>query len=1147
MFVLIDEVHSYEGVHGAHVALLLRRWARASEAKPHYVGLSATLADASRFFAELVGLLPGYVAEVTPAADELRGRDAEYLLALRGDPSSGTSLLSTTIQALMLLRRTLAPTQNNQYGTKVFAFTDNLDVTNRLYHNLLDAEGWTSSGFPNPARPDGSLANIRSNSHPEAASRFPQGQNWRMVEDLGHSLSSGSRARIGRTSSQDLGVDTTAEIIVATSSLEVGFDDPEVGAVLQHKAPQSASAYLQRKGRAGRKQGMRPWTVVVLSDFGRDRLAFQNYDRLFSPILSPRYLPLGNRAVLKMQGTFALFDWLARKIPKNKFPNPWSDFSQPSNEVIPQPFAQAAEERASLYAFHLRSLLTDANTRDDFGRFLGRSLAITPEQVDVLLWDPPRSIMMEAAPTLLRRLETGWATTTPGVSEPHQWQSPLPEFVPKTLFSDLQLPEVRISLGGGGQTAARIETMPIAAALREFAPGRISRRFGVSHGNEKYWISNGNSPETSIDVFCSINDRQQLGMFRFKESHSANVIEIPTFRPTALNVVRAEAQVQQSSNSFLKWCTEIIPTDQGHPLELPSSQRWSSVLQTIEVHTHSLGLPLEIRRFTTGFTATVGRGRQEAQTTIHTFSFTNPSGTVEQGGLGYAADVDGLKFTFRYPDNLVASITADEVLVRSLRVARFRDLLKNHDGLSLLANSFQSDWLGQIFISAVTIGSIRMATPLQGLVDPSANDLLAPILREVVTTIMQSAAHESDDPLASEDNSTQYERSPKRLTELLILLGDPTIRNVLRTTATVLWDPIDDTWEAWLKARFKATLGAAVLEAVSALDTSAQQGSIVLSIDALVGSPHDISEGEEDEFWLTESTIGGGGIVEEFARLYAQNPRHFFRLLDSKLAPSDLENASEDIHSILSVANSAEPSGKLLRSAFDSVRSAANHAESVSAAKRLNLALNTNGFTATTTLLVSINTRLLHPGTSAKTDAFVLKVKNEWQAAENTLGIEIDVRVFALVKSADPGLLAALDLENYAATASESWRYSVLYGLLWPSGSQLRAQGLRAYSPFESFVDCDRLIVGAVLTQSLRRVSVDDPGWFSEFSTHIVSDGEIEIVTKDGDSGRLSSALLRVATDPVDSEALLVHARLTGVRRENTGLIASFELPEAFQ
>jgi hypothetical protein len=119
--------------------------------------------------------------------------------------------------------------------------------------------------------------------------------------------------------------------------------------------------------------------------------------------------------------------------------------------------------------------------------------------------------------------------------------------------------------------------------------------------------------------------------------------------------------------------------------------------------------------------------------------------------------------------------------------------------------------------------------------------------------------------------------------------------------------------------------------------------------------------------------------------------------------------------------------------------------------------------------------------------------------------------------------------------------------LLWPSGSQLRTEGLKAYSQFESFLDCDRLLVGVALTESVRRISVDAVNWFEDFSGHIVSDGEVELVTEDGASTKLRDALLRVATDPVDSEALLVHARLTGVRQERKALIASFELPEAFQ
>jgi hypothetical protein len=49
------------------------------------------------------------------------------------------------------------------------------------------------------------------------------------------------------------------------------------------------------------------------------------------------------------------------------------------------------------------------------------------------------------------------------------------------------------------------------------------------------------------------------------------------------------------------------------------------------------------------------------------------------------------------------------------------------------------------------------------------------------------------------------------------------------------------------------------------------------------------------------------------------------------------------------------------------------------------------------------------------------------------------------------------------------------------------------------------------------------------------------------DSARIAEALLRIGAEPIDSEALLIHARITGVRREQDRIVAELELPEAFQ
>jgi Lhr-like helicase len=39
--------------------------------------------------------------------------------------------------------------------------------------------------------------------------------------------------------------------VVATAALEVGFNDPLVGAIIQHKAPRGMASFLQRKGPRG--------------------------------------------------------------------------------------------------------------------------------------------------------------------------------------------------------------------------------------------------------------------------------------------------------------------------------------------------------------------------------------------------------------------------------------------------------------------------------------------------------------------------------------------------------------------------------------------------------------------------------------------------------------------------------------------------------------------------------------------------------------------------------------------------------------------------------------------------------------------------------------------------------------------------------
>jgi hypothetical protein len=272
------------------------------------------------------------------------------------------------------------------FSRKVFVFTDDLDVTNRLFHNLLDAEGRRGDGREHPYKQP--LASLRASARPRAADRFREGQHWGICEFVGHRLSQvPERLRVGRTSSQDAGVDAAAEVIVATASLEVGYDDRYVGAVIQHKAPRDAAAFLQRKGRAGRQRVTRPWTVAVLSDYGRDRLAYQAYERLFDPVIENPILPVGNRYVLRIHAVYAFMDWMASQCP-SALPrgSVWQDFTSPARQP------ESAERQAWAAQF-IRDLLEQPEHRKPLEDHLARALRISSSEVTALLWEPPRDLM----------------------------------------------------------------------------------------------------------------------------------------------------------------------------------------------------------------------------------------------------------------------------------------------------------------------------------------------------------------------------------------------------------------------------------------------------------------------------------------------------------------------------------------------------------------------------------------------------------------------------------------------------------------------------------------------------------------------------------------------------------------------------------
>ena len=636
LFTLLDEVHTYEGSSGAHSALTFRRWRNLVGKPIHWVGLSATLSDADRFFSDLTGVDNEKVEEITPRIDEMHDEGSEYQIILRGQSSERTSLLSTTIQTAMLLPRFLEAKYSGTYGKRAFLFTDDLDVTNRLYYNLLDAEAYNIFARPDNTRKP--LAALRG-SQGDPIRRNIYGQRWKACEDIGHPLD--KRLSVGRTTSQDSGVGSNTNIIVATASLEVGFNDPEVGAVIQHKAPRGMASFLQRKGRAGRTKTMRPITLTVLSDFGRDRSFYQSYETLFDPTIDSHYLPIKNPYILKIQAVYAFFDWLSVRVKGKEKGSIWGVLSAPLDNPheIEKTFLDKIKKKL------IQIIKGDKDTINDLKSHIIWSLSISEVQVDSLLWEPPRSLLLEAIPTLYRRVFKNWKLAFPTANfklDLNNKFHPLPDYVPQSLFGDLGLPEIKIVIPPATtKHEQRIEQMPILQTINQFAPGRVSRRFAFERGALSHWSP---LPELKSGTHqILVNDyaitNEYLGEFSPNVNQNNSIDLFQVYRPWTIKLSKVEKinreEILPSSNSIPNWHSNLSPNGEAFGVPVPKSNNWSGTFKNVEFFLHRFRSSVRVQRFAPSVEATTLSNRREYVSKIE---FKDQNG--DKSAIGYELDVD---------------------------------------------------------------------------------------------------------------------------------------------------------------------------------------------------------------------------------------------------------------------------------------------------------------------------------------------------------------------------------------------------------------------------------------------------------------------------------------------------------------------------
>ncbi|OBT13527.1 hypothetical protein A9264_14010 [Vibrio sp. UCD-FRSSP16_10] len=1096
--VLLDEVHTYEGSTGAQTSYLLKRWMTFSGIKPHFVGLSATLADAKNFFSDLTGTKPQYTELVESFERELEEEGAEYLLALRGDPASQTGLLSATIQATILGSRMMdthvGPKKNisqNVFGQKSFVFTDDLDVINRLYNDYLDAEGKQDYfGQLRPStRNEHPLAYLRSpnNLNIDLALKRELGQDWSSAESIGHDLEQANV--VERTSSQDSGVNQSANVVVATASLEVGYNDPTVGAVIQHKAPRNVASYLQRKGRAGRRRGMRPWMYTILSDFGRDRIAFQQYEQLIDPKVNTTKLPTANSHIHKMHAALATLEWLV-KTYKLRWLNVWTALKNP----------QKHSSKLQKLQHAVSDLLRSQTRQVQLASHLKSTLDLNDDQINTVMWAPPRSIMMSFLPELEQNLKYSWG------SRGHSWlglgdsnSGPMPKYISAQLFSELNTQGLTIMLDRSTQKEQEFEREEMAffQALKEFAPGRMSKRYTVKARNVPDWLvpygfepTPGMRGDIDFDIEKAFGDISKLVL---QDHVEINGEQVPVYQPRFIQTQRSfSKQLTNKSGSVLQWDFSIREPHSANVTKVPQNSEWFGVLKSIDFFTHEHSKPIELVRFCTGAKASIPFSSGNDQANVNFIWKQNNA----QATIGTKLWVDSIKFNFDFSKQNILSLLNYENNRKALYYQYLQHTFINAEEYE--HEYFLAGWIFECVMSALFAVSQTQRGPLHKSFEHLFTSEGKRLLNEVVNGMFQRRSTESGDEEQDLHRTlTGYFEDDDNLI---------VVKNALDL------DPeyhLSEKYIEWSKNLLGQTLcggiNAMFLNLIS--DVSEQSFNLDHRWD-----------GNCLNIWLNENEIGGIGYITKFRDAYKEDPLRTLGYLSHAFETGEYEQVNFDLQHFLIVVSEDQQ----LRSGLEDVRSASSLKSRSQATKVLKQQISRMGILPTHAWNSVLYSRILKTGASAITDQRLADLLNEWNSCEDRIGIEIPLH-----------MMSYLSARNKSGSFTDVYRdKNRIQSQLWQRGASIREQELGFYNQFSSDKNkTERLLLAKVIRAKEVLVDYEVQGdWREKLSAELKLSGKCILVFSGSDRADIKSVVSELNLSILEYNKMLFYPRVTKVK-----------------
>jgi hypothetical protein len=381
-YLVLDEVHLYEQIKGAHIARLIKRFqarvrlvykaTQQFDRHPIIIGVSATLNDEQAFLAKLLDVkrsneeLYQKLRVIKPKDknkdkdedDELEdteGRERYIFICPRrlsptpGNPEYRVNDQTAAIQIVMAVMHNLKR-EVEWRGLAFFdsindlrQFSSNYDATSnganqqQLWRIRTDAANPTNKKQKLHHNCGGVSCLERLNQHSlNNCSHFQAGDCWlfSQLEGWNRQLEVANSVYAGSSSQLD-----GKDLIPTSPSLEVGYDDDAIQLVYQHKAPPNAASFIQRRGRAGRNPNDSPIIITMLWPHrSGDMFYYYHPDALYAPSFDDAPLNANNFNVQRTHVLLAFFDLLAclRRQNLNNLRNDPAivDFTQAGNEFF---------------------------------------------------------------------------------------------------------------------------------------------------------------------------------------------------------------------------------------------------------------------------------------------------------------------------------------------------------------------------------------------------------------------------------------------------------------------------------------------------------------------------------------------------------------------------------------------------------------------------------------------------------------------------------------------------------------------------------------------------------------------------------------------------------------------------------------------